>query len=259
MKKELRDFANALFIALLSIGLMVGALSISLVIFDVNRPAVPTSRIPPLPSPSGTSVVLPTPAPSMTATIPPIALQLTETSAVPQSLTAITAIPAACTHPYGWVQITIQVNDTLSSLSVKYNVSKESLKSGNCLTSDALIANTKLYVPPTVSANTSSSRCVPGAAAWIKTYSVKAGDTIYSIAKWHGTTASQLKTVNCKTSDLIYSGELLWVPNHPTQTPSPTFIPPSTITSLPTQPLTNTALPFTITVTVTPEAPTATP
>jgi len=57
-----------------------------------------------------------------------------------------------------------------------------------------------------------------------------------------------LQKVNCKTTELIFTGEVLWVPNVATRTPYPTLLPGVTASPYPTDPLTETALPFTLTV-----------
>lgn len=243
MTRGVRDFGNALMIALLSIGLMAGALSISLVEF------VPEE------SPTATSVLLPSPLPlTATQTLPPTATLLPTSTLLPGSETPTStaaptntniAIQSTCQHPAGWGQILIQPNDTLDSLAIRYRVNRNELKAGNCLVSDSLFANTVLYVPP-VSTSTVEG-CVSGASGWTKNYVVKAGDTIYAIATNYSISANLMKSVNCKSSDLIFIGELLWVPNSPTRTPFPTLLPGITATPHPTDPLTETALPFTIT------------
>jgi LysM repeat protein len=131
---------------------------------------------------------------------------------------------------------------------VRYRVSKDELRRANCLLIDSLVAGTVLYVPP-VAPNTPVV-CSPGAGGWVKNYTVKPGDTIYAIATNHYTTTSLLKNVNCRASDYIYAGEVLWVPNVATRTPAsrPTPLPGSTVTPYLTDPLTETALPFTVTV-----------
>lgn len=235
----LRDFGNALVIALLSIGLMVGALSISLVEF------VPEA------APTATSILLPSPLPlTATPTFPPTATPMpgleTATSTITPAFTNTSAaIQGSCQYPANWGQIILQTNDTLTNLSARYRVSRDELKRGNCLVSDNLVSGTVLYVPlvPTSTA----AVCAPGAAGWSKSYVVKPGDTLYAIATNHYITSNLMKTVNCRTSDIIYSGEILWVPNVATRTPYPTPMPGSTITPYPTDPLTQTALPFTST------------
>ncbi|MBL8101942.1 MAG: LysM peptidoglycan-binding domain-containing protein [Anaerolineales bacterium] len=238
MTQGLRDFGNALVIAMLSIGLMVGALSISLVEF------VPEA------APTATNIVMPSPLPlTATPTIPPTltpipGLETPTLMVLPSSTNVL--FQSTCLPPLGWGQIILQSNDTLDSLAVRYRVNRDDLKRGNCLVSDNLVAGKVLYVPPVATSTFQS--CVQGAAGWVKSYTVRPGDTFYSIATNHYSTAGLLKNVNCRTSDIVYIGEVLWVPNVSTRTPFPTPQPGVTVTPYPTDPLTETALPFTITV-----------
>ena len=56
--------------------------------------------------------------------------------------------PERCDPPYGWVRYTVQRGDNLYSLSLRFDVSVDLLKSANCLTSDKIRAGQQLYVPP---------------------------------------------------------------------------------------------------------------
>jgi LysM repeat protein len=232
--RGLRDLGNALVVALISIGLMLGALSISLVEF------VPDA------APALTDSLFPSPEPiTATPTFPP-------TFTPEPGLATFTALPtftniaSSCQPPAGWRQIVLQGSDNLDVIAARYRISKEQLRAANCLLSDSLVAGSVLFVPP--APTSTSASCSQGAAGWVKTYVVKPGDTFYAIATNHYTTASLMKKVNCRTSDIIYSGEVLWVPNVATRTPIPTPLPGSTVTPYPTDPLTETALPFTATV-----------
>lgn len=247
----MRDFGNALVAALLSIGLTLGALSISLVGF------VPEETPPP------TLALLPSPIPvTATQTLPPTAtLDVLISTPI---LTATNTIipPTYCQPPAGWIPITLQAGDTFESLAARYATSPDVLKSSNCLFSnDSLIAGTLIYVPPAPTSTVLA--CSSGASGWIKNYSVKPKDTLYSIASSYGTSVGNLKRVNCRSSDVIYVGELLWVPNVPTRTPTFTPLPGITFTAAPslTEPFTQTVLPFTATFepTATLPPPTATP
>lgn len=256
MTQGLRDFGNALVVALLSIGLMVGALSISLVEFVPEEAPTATSALLPSPLPlTATETLLPTSTFPPTLTFLPGSATSTSTT-IPTNTNV--AFQSACPHPAGWGQILVQPNDTLDSLAIRYRVSRDELKRGNCLVGDGLFANTILYVPPVPTSTVAG--CLAGASGWVKNYVVKAGDTIYAIATNYNTSANLMKIVNCKSSDLIYPGELLWVPDGPTRTPSPTLLPGKTATPYPTDPLTETALPFTLTAepSATPIPPTAT-
>ncbi|CAG0979690.1 putative peptidoglycan endopeptidase LytE [Anaerolineales bacterium] len=249
--QNLRDFGNALVVALISIGLMVGALSISLVEFVPQTTPTAADIVFPSPIPlTATNTTIPTPTPTL-------GLESPTPSVTPTSTITFTP-PAACMPPSGWRQIIIQSGETLDSIAARYRASKDQLRSANCLLIDSLVAGTVLYVPP-VATNTPAV-CNPGASGWIKNYTVRPGDTVYRIATDHYTTASLLKSVNCRISDYIYAGEVLWIPNVATRTPYPTPLPGSTVTPYPTDPLTETALPFTVTVipSSTPIPPTAT-
>jgi LysM repeat protein len=241
---RLRELGTALMVAFASVLLILGALSISLVEFIPENTSTPTFVLPASP-------------------IPVTATATQELSIPTQTFTATNTVlaPVSCQPPAGWIPLIVQLNDTLDSLALRYNIDKNLLRNGNCLLSDNLISGTLLYVPP---APTSTIKvCSPGAANWTKSYVVIKGDTIYSIATNHSTTVNLLLKVNCKTSDLIFSGEVLWVPNGPTRTPYPTLLPGVTASPYPTEPLTETALPFTATVipsnTPVPNTPTAIP
>ena len=234
-----RGLGTALVVALISIGLMIGALSISLVEFA------------PQATPTATNSVFVSPAP-LTATqtfvptlTPTLGLE-SQTPSITPTFTNTAIPPVSCMPPAGWEQITVQAGETLDSIAARYRVSKDQLRSANCLLTDNLVAGSILYVPAVVP-NTPVA-CSPGASGWVKSYVVRPGDTIYAIATNHYTTAGLLKSVNCRASDLILVGEILWVPNVATRTPYPTPLPGSTVTPYPTDPLTETALPYTITV-----------
>ena len=237
----LRGFINALVVALVSTGLIIGALSISLVEFA------------PQAAPTATNILLPSPAPlTATATLIP---SLTPTPGLESPTPSITTTftitntpPASCQPPFGWTQIIIQAGETLDTIAVRYRITKDQLRSANCLLNDSLVPGTILYVPPAVTST--PVNCNQGAAGWTKSYVVRAGETLYSIASNHYTTVGLLKSVNCRVSDLIHTGEVLWVPNVATRTPLPTNLPgvTVTVTPFPTEPLTETALPYTVTI-----------
>ena len=240
--RSLRELGSALVVALISIGLMIGALSISLVEFVPQVTPTAADNLHPSPIPlTATNTIPPTPTPTLGLESP--------TPSVTSTSTITFTPPASCPPPSGWVQIFIQAGETLDSIAARYRTGKDDLRRANCLLIDTLVSGTVLYVPP-VATNTVAV-CSPGASGWVKSYTVKPGDTIYSIATNYYSTATQLKTVNCRTSDLIYVGEVLWIPNVATRTPRPTPLPGSTVTPYPTEtelPFTITVLPFTATV-----------
>ncbi len=229
-----RDFTNALVVALISVGLIVGALSISLVEFEA--PGLPTA----------TSSLLPSPIPLTGTSTATFALQSVTPSPTLPGIATITPLVSGCSIPAGWAQITVLVGDTVESIAARYRIAADDLRRANCLVSSILPTGSKIFVPP--STPNTSVACSPGAAGWSKSYTVKAGDNLYRIGIDHYTTLDLMRKVNCKTSDTIYPGDLLWVPNvSATRTNAPTSLPGSTVTPQPTDPLTETALPFTAT------------
>lgn len=232
---RLRELGAALIVAFVSVGLVLGALSISLVEFIPADTPTPTFVLPASPIPvTATSTNLPTT--TLDPTLP------TQTFTATNTVLA----PVSCQPPVGWIPISIQLSDTLDGLAIKYNIDKNQLRNANCLLSDTLPSGSVLYVPP---APTSTfAVCSAGAVGWVKSYTVKPGDTLYTIATNHYTNVSLLQKVNCKFTDVIKSGEVLWVPNVATRTPFPTPLPGVSPSPYPTDPLTLTALPFTSTV-----------
>jgi LysM repeat protein len=76
---------------------------------------------------------------------------------------------------------------------------------------------------------------------------VQPGDTLYHIATSYGITTEQLQRANCLgSSTTIRIGQLLWVPNLPTLTPT-SGLPFITPTFEPTEPFTETVMPYTST------------
>ena len=83
---------------------------------------------------------------------------------------------------------------------------------------------------PTVSASptpeftATATPCIPP-EAWVL-YTVRPGNTLYSIAAWYGMTAEEIQQANCLSSvDEILAGQSLYVPWLVTPSPTPCFPP----------------------------------
>ena len=93
----------------------------------------------------------------------------------------------------------VKKGDTLSSIASKYSTTVAKIKSRNILKSDAIQINQVLYIP---SASKSSSTPAAGTTSkavtsWPSTtYTVKAGDTVSSVAKKFGTTTAKIMKYN---------------------------------------------------------------
>ena len=257
--QALRQMGGGVLIAIISLLLVVGGISLSLA---ETKPPQPTP-LPPiiivtsLEQPTSTPILVNTntvESPTLTAIVMP---------------SATLAIPIVCNPPAGWLQIVINNNDTLYTIAERYKTTAEILSANNCLGNTIPVAGSLLYVPP-VPTVTVIPCGAPG--GWIKAYSVQPGDNLYRISLLYRTTVPQLQRANCMGSSItIYTGQLLWVPNVPTSTPGITIVPtfntvtPS-LTPSPTSTFivtespvpTNTSVPATATASITP-FPSATP
>ena len=104
----------------------------------------------------------------------------------------------------------VKSGDTLYSIANKYGMSVQELKDLNKLTSNTLSIGQQLVVSE-------------GNAGTLDTYTVKAGDTLYSIANKYGLTVNELKQLNNLTSDILSIGQVLNISNSNTSLPSNTY------------------------------------
>lgn len=96
---------------------------------------------------------------------------------------------------------TVKAGDTLWNIAKKYNTTVEELMKLNNLTSDLIMIGKVLKIPM---ASMSTSTHI---------YTVKAGDTLWNIAKRYNTTVEKLMDLNNLSNDLIMIGQKLIVPN----------------------------------------------
>ncbi|WP_449537989.1 LysM peptidoglycan-binding domain-containing protein [Ferdinandcohnia sp. Marseille-Q9671] len=88
---------------------------------------------------------------------------------------------------------TVKAGDTLYSIAKRYNISVDSLKQVNGLTSNTLYIGQQLRLP-------------------FVTYMVSSGDTLYSIAKRFNTTVDQIRNSNQLKTDMLMIGQTLRIP-----------------------------------------------
>lgn len=101
----------------------------------------------------------------------------------------------------------VKKNDTLYSLSRKYHVTVNELKSANNLVNQHLKPGDKLAIPPrTVTAAADSNR---SGKAKGNSYKVRKGDTLSGIARKTGVSAAELKRMNGLRGDKLKPGRVL--------------------------------------------------
>lgn len=95
------------------------------------------------------------------------------------------------------ITYTVQKGDSLYSIAKKYNTTIDAIKNLNNLTTNILSIGQVLLIPTSTNLET--------------TYTVKRGDSLYSIAKKYDTTVDRLKQLNNLSSNLLSVGQILIV------------------------------------------------
>lgn len=204
-----RQIGGSLLLAIFSVALVIGGISLALA--ESYVPVIPTltETLPPTPlfqtstatlsTFIETAVSLPPPTPTPTETVPP---------------------PTNCPPPAGWVAISVQPGDTLATLAARYQSTSNQLMEANCLFSSDLPAGSILYVPPFPTQTSIPCGPPPG---WIR-YTVRPGNTLTGLAQAFGVSIAQLQFANCMPSNQFYlaTGQVIWVPNVATRTPRAT-------------------------------------
>lgn len=98
----------------------------------------------------------------------------------------------------------VKKGDTLYSIASNYGVSVDEIKSLNNLKSNTLSIGQQLRIP--VNDN------VQDEPFGYTIYTVRVGDTLYSIAKKNNTTVEQIKNINNLTTDVLTVGQQLKIP-----------------------------------------------
>lgn len=100
----------------------------------------------------------------------------------------------------GKTTYTVQKGDSLWVIANKYGITTEELKSYNNLTSNLLSIGQVLKIPQ-------------GKTSTENIYTVKKGDSLWTIANKYNTTVAKIKVLNNLTSNLLSIGQQLKIPN----------------------------------------------
>lgn len=99
---------------------------------------------------------------------------------------------------------TVKSGDSLWSIAKKYGITVDELKNANNLTTNTLSIGQRLKIPGMSSIDTEPKNYI--------NYTVKAGDSLYSIAQKNDLTVQELKNYNNLTSDVLQIGQTLRIP-----------------------------------------------
>lgn len=99
---------------------------------------------------------------------------------------------------------TVKSGDSLWSIAKKYGITVDELKNANNLTTNTLSIGQRLKIPGMSSTDIEPKNYI--------NYTVKAGDSLYSIAQKNDLTVQGLKNYNNLTSDVLQIGQTLRIP-----------------------------------------------
>ncbi|MBQ7141122.1 MAG: LysM peptidoglycan-binding domain-containing protein [Bacilli bacterium] len=110
----------------------------------------------------------------------------------------------------GYTEYTVVRGDSLYSIANRFNTTVNELINLNNLTSNLLQIGQILRIP----SQTESTPSTPNTT----TYTVKPGDSLYSIANRYNTTVNNLKLLNNLTNDILQIGQILIISSNTTPT-----------------------------------------
>jgi LysM repeat protein len=180
-------------------------------------------NIPPAPPPPPMNLLEPSPAAPALAS-PASGIRVPPTRPTAEQLGEdFTPAPTA---PSGraFTDYTVVRGDTLVAISRKSGVQIDEILSANNLNRNSILrVGQVLRIPVAGSAAptaTVTAPAAPVAPATSSSYTVVAGDSLYTIARRHGTTVDALRRANRLTSDRLQIGQVLTIPGSSGATPS---------------------------------------
>lgn len=129
-----------------------------------------------------------------------------EANNLPNNTLTIGQILIIPTKETDYILYTVVAGDSLYAIARKYGLTMQELMEFNNLGSTLLSIGQVLKIPVAV------EETIPPVIE--TTYTVKSGDSLYSIAKKYNTTVSDLMTYNRLTSNLLSIGQVLKIPTN---------------------------------------------
>jgi membrane-bound lytic murein transglycosylase D len=124
---------------------------------------------------------------------------------IPSAVKAASAV-------YGGAAYRVRKGDTLGGIAKRHRVTVSSLKELNNLKSDRLVVGQSLIISQRQESGVEEAPSKQPEIRKRRTYKVKRGDNLWSIAKRHGVSVSHLKEANGMKKNELRAGQTLTVP-----------------------------------------------
>jgi len=151
-------------------------------------------------------------------------------SASTSTTTTTSAVSTSGSQTY-----TVASGDSVWSIANKHGISMDQFRSWNNIKNDFVYPGQKVVVSGGSSTNTSSTTTVSTASTASQssggTYTVAAGDSVWSIANKHGISMDQFRSLNNIKNDYVYPGQKVVVSGSSTRTSTTTSTTVSSQTS----------------------------
>lgn len=155
--------------------------------------------------PVGYVLKVPTQSSVMTAQMAEIGASADATTSTQVSLNASSEPPETSSSIYGGIVYTVRKGDTLQSIAKRHGITLAALKSQNNISGNNISIGRQLRIGPykggavsiekkNVAPNVSAPK--PAVAQPKRSYRVKSGDTLWSVAARYGTTAEKIRKAN---------------------------------------------------------------
>ncbi len=179
---------------------------------DQSTPRSSAQIAPATVSPMPTLIIVLLPSPELDPTRTPSPSSIPKPSATAHPSPVPSVVEEQCPPPPGWILYTVRSGDTLHSLATRDGASVDAIIAANCLTAEDLAQGDLLYLPSTPSPL--PTVCSGPPQNWER-YTVRPGDTMFSLAAGRGATIYEVLRANCLSSSRIRAGQTLYLPPTP--------------------------------------------
>lgn len=151
----------------------------------------------------------------------------TETVAAPAATETATLAPTATPTVSEFIIYTVERNDNLYKISVKFNTTMDRIAADNGITNPQLLYAGQQLKIRNSQAQAAATATTPPQPTPVSEqhYTVTFGDTLARIAaRFHTTQSALMQANNISNANLVYVGQTLVIPGEPTPTPLPTAV-----------------------------------